>query len=362
MSGIGLRDGTSRLKLGVFSLNCSGGGNPSTYPRDYRVSWEHTSAIARRADAIGFDFLVPVAKWRGYGGDTDFYGESYETLTWAAGIAAQTSNITVCSTCHIPVIHPSFIAKATATIDAISNSRFALNVVMGWYPLEIGQFGIEPSEHDIRYEHGAEWIEVLKRLWTEDEPFDYDGRWTKIKSGLSKPKPQVQPLVINAGTSPAGIDFAAKHCDLLFASRNTVAGTKAFVDKAKGVAREKYGREMKVINVGQVICAPTEAEARARQQAILAAADKVAVENFMKFLGLQSASFDETLLEHRELFVTGGAGFPMVGTPDQIVAQMGEMAEAGIDGFALVFYDYYPELGFFGDHVMPLLRKEGLHV
>lgn len=361
MSGLGLRSSSSRLTLGVFSMNCSGGTNPSTLPRDYRVSWEHTSSIARRADAIGFDFLIPVAKWRGFGGETDYYGESYETLTWAAGIAAQTSRITVASTVHVPVIHPAFVAKATATIDAIANGRFALNVVMGWYPPEIGQFGLVPAEHDIRYEHGAEWLGVLRRFWTEDEPFNFDGNWTKVIDGLSKPKPAVQPLVLNAGTSPAGIDFAARQCDVLLASRNTVEGTKEFVANAKAVAREKYGRDLKVLNVGQVICAPTEAEAIQRQQAILGAADKVAVENFMKFLGLKSQSFDETLLAHRELFVTGAAGFPLVGTPEQVVQKMGDMADAGIDGFALGFFDYYDELGFFGDNVLPLLRKAGLH-
>lgn len=358
----GLRDSKSRLKLGVFSLNCSGGINPSKLPRDYRMSWEHTSAIARRAEDIGFEFVLPVSKWRGFGGETDFYGESYETLTWAAGIAAQTSTITVASTVLTSVIHPTFVAKATATIDAIANGRSALNVVMGWYPPEIGQFGVEPAEHDTRYERGAEWLGALRRLWTEDAPFSLDGQWTKIVGGLSKPKPINQPLVMNAGTSPAGIQFAARQCDLLLASRNTVEGTKAFVDNVKGTARERYGRELRVINVGQVICAPTEAEALQRRNAIFEAADKVAVENFMKSAGLQSASYDEkTLREHRELFVTAAGGFPMVGTPDQVVAKMADMAEAGVDGFALGFFDYYDELGFFGENVMPLLRKAGLH-
>ncbi|MFA5122322.1 LLM class flavin-dependent oxidoreductase [Zavarzinia sp.] len=362
MVGGRLANADSRLKLGVFSMNCSGGTSASTLPRDYRVTWEHSSAIVRRAEAIGFDFVIPVAKWRGFGGETDFYGESFETLTWAAGIAAQTSAITVVATCHVPVIHPTFVAKAGATVDAISGGRFALNVVMGWYPAELGQFGIEPAEHDIRYAHGAEWLTALKRLWTEDAPFDFDGRWTRISDGLSKPKPVHPPQIINAGTSPAGIDFAARQCDILLASRNTLDGTKAFVDTVKDTARERHGRSLRVLNVGQVICAPTEAEALARKQAILDSVDKVAAENFMKFLGLKSNSYDETLLVYRELFVTAAGGFPLVGTPEQVARQMGEMAAAGIDGFALGFYDYYDELGFFGENVMPLLRKAGLHV
>jgi len=360
MSGA-LRNSKSRLKLGLFSMNCSGGLNPSKLPRNYHLSWEHTSSIAKRAEDIGFEFLVPVAKWRGWGGETDFWGSSYETLTWAAGIAAQTSTITVAATCHIPVIHPAFVAKAGATIDAIANGRFALNVVMGWSPAEIGQFGLVPAEHDARYEHGAEWLDALKRLWTEDDPVDFDGKWIKIMNGLSKPKPTGQPLVMNAGQSPAGIDFAARQCDILLATRNGVEGTKAFIDNAKGLARDRYGRKLSVLNVGHVICAPTEADARKRERAILEAADMVGVDNALKTLAVKSQSYDETIRRFRELFVTAGGGFPLVGTPDRIVQQMGEMAEAGVDGFALGFYDYYDELAFFNENVMPLLRKAGLH-
>ena len=115
-------------------------------------------------------------------------------MTWAAGIAAQTSTITVASTCHTPVIHPTFVAKAGATVDAIANGRFALNVVMGWYPAEIGQFGLEPAEHDIRYEQGAEWLDALKRLWTLDEPINFDGKWIKIMNPIGiKLGPKVLP-------------------------------------------------------------------------------------------------------------------------------------------------------------------------
>lgn len=356
-----LADSPSTLALGVFSFNCSGGLNITTQPRKYHVGWEHTSAIAQQAERMGFEFVLPVAKWRGYGGETDFYGESYETLTWAAGIAAVTSRITVGATVHVPVIHPTFVAKAGATVDHISGGRLALNVVMGWYPLEIGQFGLRPADHDIRYEHGDEWVTLLKRLWTEDEPFDHDGKWTSAWSALSKPKPVRRPLLINAGTSPAGVDFTARQCDITLSSRNTIEGSDAFVADIKARAREGHGRDLRVVNVAHVICADTEKEAWRRRELLAEHGDEVAADNFMRFLGIGSQSYEETLRLYRDYFYTSGAALPLIGTPEQVTEQMIAASNAGFDGLALGFFDYLDEMAAFDETVMPLLRDAGIH-
>src|SRR6476620_7319384 len=91
-----------KLKLGVFSINCSNGVNISHAPTTHKITWEHQIEIARRADAMGFELLLPVARWRGFGGTTDFNGESFETYTWAAGLAQATRNIMVAATSHVP--------------------------------------------------------------------------------------------------------------------------------------------------------------------------------------------------------------------------------------------------------------------
>ena len=100
-----------KLKLGVFGVNCSYGVNISHAPTTYKVTWEHTSEIVRRADAMGFELALPVARWRGFGGTTDFNGESFETYTWAAGLAQATSNIMVAATSHVPTVHPIVAAN-----------------------------------------------------------------------------------------------------------------------------------------------------------------------------------------------------------------------------------------------------------
>ena len=73
-------------------------------------------------------------------------------------------------------MHPVAVAKMGATIDHISNGRFALNVVAGWFKNEFDMFGAGMRPHDDRYAYAAEWIDVM-RLWIEEEAFDYEGEY-----------------------------------------------------------------------------------------------------------------------------------------------------------------------------------------
>jgi hypothetical protein len=86
-----------KMKLGLFGTNCSYGLIMSHAPSTYEVTWEHTKKIALRAEELGFEALVPIARWRGFGGSTYFYGNCFETYTWAAGRIG----------CHAPSSHAS---------------------------------------------------------------------------------------------------------------------------------------------------------------------------------------------------------------------------------------------------------------
>lgn len=111
------------MKLGLFGFNCSGGLIMSHAPSSFEITWEHQKSIARQADQLGFEALVPVARWKGFGGSTNFNGNCFETYTWAAGISEATENIAVASTSHLPTVHPIVAAKAATTIDRISGGR-----------------------------------------------------------------------------------------------------------------------------------------------------------------------------------------------------------------------------------------------
>src|SRR5207247_9586793 len=83
------------LKIGLFGCNCSSGRAVTLVPERWTGSWEDNLKLARMADAAGVDFLLPVARWKGYGGDTDYMGTALEPLTWATGLLGSTQRIPV---------------------------------------------------------------------------------------------------------------------------------------------------------------------------------------------------------------------------------------------------------------------------
>src|SRR6478735_1601165 len=85
----------NRLKLGLFGANCSSGRAVTMVPERWSGNWEDCLRLARMADDAGIEFMLPVGRWKGYGGDTDYQGETLETITWASGLLAATRRLTV---------------------------------------------------------------------------------------------------------------------------------------------------------------------------------------------------------------------------------------------------------------------------
>ena len=313
-----------KLKLGVFGINCSYGVNISHAPTTYKVTWEHTSEIVKRADAMGFELALPVARWRGFGGTTDFNGESFETYSWAAGLAQATKTIMVAATSHVPTVHPIVAAKQATTIDHISNGRFALNLVMGWFTPEMEMFQGSQRAHDDRYRYGAEWLGIVKRLWTEEEPFDFESADFHIKQAQAHPKPiqKPHPVLINAGHSPAATEFSAREVDFSFVGFDSIDQVKAVAARMRAKARADYQRDIGVCTSALIVCRETEAEARQVYRSIIEHGDWVAAGNLMKVLGIESQSFNNRIDKHRERIVAGWGTNPIIGTPEQVTAQL----------------------------------------
>jgi len=218
MSSSNALHGGNRFKLGLFGLNVDNACAITTIDGVFRPTWPNVRTLTALADAAGFEALVPVARWRGFGGATNFNGACFETFTWAAGVGGATERAAVFATSHVPTLHPIVAAKQATTVDHITNGRFALNIVCGWFEPELEMFGAPIMEHDERYAYATEWLDVLKRLWTTEEEFDYDGRYFHIKRGFHQPKPIQRPFppIMNAGGSGIGRHFATKHCDMIF--------------------------------------------------------------------------------------------------------------------------------------------------
>ena len=356
-----LFDPRQRLKLGIFGTNVSNGCSISTAPSSFQPTWAHNLEIAQQADALGLEALVPVGRWKGFGGVTDFNGECMEVYTWAAALAARTERIMVFATSHVPTVHPIFAAKQAATIDHISAGRFGINIVCGWFTPEMEMFGARQLEHDERYARATEWVQVCRRLWREQD-FDYAGRYYQVRGGYLLPKPLRPggPVLINAGVSPAGIDFAAREMDVNFAIVGDLEQGRAAIAATRAKARE-YGREIRIMTSAAMVCRDTEAEARRDWQRIVEQGDYGALENLLSTFGVQSRSMTEA--ESRALterFIVGWGGYPLVGTPEQVVAEMDRLADIGVDILLLSWLDYLPELQHFGAEVLPLMQQAGL--
>lgn len=353
--------GPHRLKLGVFSTNADGGLAITTVPERWRASWQGNLEVARAGDAAGLDFLLPIARWAGFGGETRAREWSFETFTWAAGLATATRNIAVFATVHVPLVHPVYAAKALATVDHISGGRAGLNIVCGWNPAEFAMFGATPDARG--YDRAREWLEVVERAYAAAEPFDYEGAYYRLKGVVSRPASlQVpRPVTMNAAFGAPGRDFAAAHCDYLFSTFSDIEDGRGHLADIAARA-DRAGRTVGVCTVAHVVCRASQDEAEAYYaDYALHRADHAAVEAHMAGKKQFAVSHDARAFDrYRQRFAGGAGTYPLIGTPERIAGDMAAIAAQGWQGIALSFVDYAAELPAFCASVLPLLCEAGL--
>jgi dimethylsulfone monooxygenase len=359
---------TRRLKLGTFQTNLDSGCVMSELYGRLDLTWANTVALAKLSEEMEFEALVPVARWHGWGGKTNPQGPGFEAYTWAAGIAAQVPKVGVVSTSHITINHPVVSAKQSAVIDHISDGRFILNIVTGWVQPEIEMFGQPFLSHEDRYACAEEWVSIVKRLWTEDDSFDHEGRFYKIKKGYLAPKPiqHPYPAIMNAGASELGRHYAVKHCDLVFTVIRTggLDECRAHVQAYHKLARETYNRDIKVWTLVNIVQGETEKEARdfynyyVHQQG-----DWEAAKNMVEIFSLDTNKRNvspERIKPLQEAFIQGWGGLPVVGTREQVVDTLATLSKAGLDGLLVAFPRYEEGMRDFRDKTYPLLKEAGL--
>lgn len=359
------RAAKNKMMLGLFIPLQQGAWTPSKASRGTDWSFEYNAECAVRADELGFDLVFGLAQWLGkggLGGEIRFRENTQDPLLVTAGLAALTKNIMLISTVHVLYgWHPLLLAKYAATLDHMTEGRWGINMVTGIKKEDFAMFGLEHVEHDLRYEMADEFVDVMKMLWTTDENINFHGRFYEMEKGFVSPKPiHGRPIIVNATSSGAGQRFAEKHSDIMFitrpASKDVFAAIGERNELIKREARQA-GREMKTIINPHVICADTEKEARARRQHFIDTADEVALENFFKLItGGDTVSWKGAVKD--DLAV--GGNMQVVGTPEQVVEQFVKLSEAGCDGIQVNFFDYFPDLEYFGEKVLPLMKEAGL--
>ena len=190
----------------------------------------------------------------------------------AMGLA--TTNLGIGGTYSTTYHHPYHVARLFATVDHMTNGRSALNVVTSLNDAEAQNFGLlEHSDHDVRYDQAEEFMEIATALWGSWESdalildsnsgqfadgdkvnaINYDGLWFKSRGPLTVPHcPQVKPVIIQAGQSPRGREFAAKWAELIFVIFPTLETNKKFYTDIKHKIIS-YGRDPQKVLVAPAI-------------------------------------------------------------------------------------------------------------
>jgi FMNH2-dependent dimethyl sulfone monooxygenase len=352
----------NKIKLGIFGPNVNNSCSMTVADTTFVPEFKQNVKIAKMMENAGYECIVPVARWRGFGGPSNFNGRCMETYTWAAAIAAVTKNIYLFCTSHVPTMHPIVASKMLSTIDDISKGRIGLNTVVGWFPREMEMFNGKKMEHDQGYRYATEWLEVVLKMWSE-QYFDYQGEFFEIKDGWQEPKPSQnpRPVLISAGTSKAGRNFAARFTDFNFGFVESHEHAREWTNQIKKYAWDEYQREINTFTTSFVVCRPTEKEARefydyyVREQG-----DWEVANTICDMFGIQSSSnSQEFLTKARENFIAGWGGWPFVGTPEQVAEEMIRLSNSGLSGTLISFLDYMEEMPYFNENVLPLLEQAG---
>ncbi|HUB76690.1 MAG TPA: LLM class flavin-dependent oxidoreductase [Solirubrobacteraceae bacterium] len=354
------------LKLGIFGTNLRGGVTLAEFDGNIEATWAETLRYAQIADRLDLEAVIPVARWRGYGGDHNLGERSFETFTWTTGLLAGTRRIQVFATCHVPIWHPVVVAKMAATADHVSGGRFGLNIVAGWSQAELGMFGVTLAEHDARYEAADEWAQVLERLWTADERFDWHGEHYDVPGAFSDPKPLQRPwpTIMNAGTSGAGRAFAVKHSDLIFAGLTAIDRAQAQIDEIKAQARDAGREDFAIFGRAHILIRDSAEEARAEFERIhWADADVAGARNVTNIVSANSGStpFDE-MKEKQTLqgMIAGFWALPLVGTADDVAQGLIDLHARGLDGVALSWPYFDEGLRQLEEQILPRLIDAGI--
>jgi FMNH2-dependent dimethyl sulfone monooxygenase len=360
--------GGNALKLGLFGANCSSGRSYITAPERWDTSWDNNVKLAQMADDLGLECMVPIARWKGYGGESNPNGTSWESITWACGLLAATRRINVFATVHVPLNHPIVAAKQMATADHIGRGRFGVNVVCGWNDDEFRMFGVTKKEHDVRYEQGSEWWTIVKKIWAGGGPFEFEGEHYQLHGVEGSPMPYrgQAPVMMNAGSSPSGRAFAIRYSDLHFDGVKLPEESIDRIAETKRLARDA-GREVQVWTPIGVVCRPTQREAEQFTEYVVENADHGAVGHLAELHERDAAgreddqgAFRRSGEGPRERQVLARGNFCAIGDPDRVAEQLARLRNVGFDGLVLNFVNYLDEFPYFAGEVLPRLERMGI--
>ncbi|OBG87288.1 monooxygenase [Mycobacterium sp. E802] len=214
----------------------------------------------------------------------------FEPITLLTAMATVTEHVGLIATATTGYIEPYTLARSFASLDHISGGRAGWNIVTSAGEDEAANFGVEGiPDHAGRYRRAAEFVDVATALWDswEDDALvldestgifanpervhriDHDGEHFTVRGPLNSPRSvQGRPLLVQAGSSESGKDFAARYAEAIFTAQRSVADGKAFYRDVKARA-VKFGRgadEVKILPGVVPFIGPTEEAALELEQ------------------------------------------------------------------------------------------------
>ena len=341
--------------FGVFLPVANGGWIVSKTTPALDGLYAQNRAAAVAADQIGMDFIMSMAKFRGFGGETDHWGTALESVTLMAALAEATKRVRIWATVHPLLQNPAVAAKMIATLDHVSGGRAGLNIVAGAYKAEFDQMSAwdDSLSHDDRYALAEEWTTIVKRLWAQDS-VDFEGRYFTMKDCQSRPKPisRPRPELICAGMSDRGFQFSVHEADACFIGGRSRGDYRDASRRAKALA-SSLGKSVGVYAMCTVIHAESDAGAEALARRYAEGADMGAILAMLESWGVPADRLQATA-EKQGAFMTQ----TVIGSPTTCREQLQAfMTDCELDGLMLIFPDYVEGLAMFGDEVLPRLRE-----
>lgn len=351
-----------QIKFAYWVPNVSGGLVTSDI--EQRTSWdfEYNKKLAQTAENNGFEYALSQVRYMAsYGAEFQ-----HESTAFSLALLGATEKLKVIAAIHPGLWHPAVLAKFGATADHLSGGRFAINVVSGWFAGEFKALGEPWLEHDERYRRSAEFLEVIRKIWTEDN-VDYGGDFYRVRDFTLKPKPlntpeRPNPELFQGGNSTAARSNGGRFADWYFSNGKDFDGVTEQVDDLRAVARA-HDREVKFGLNGFIIARDTEAEARDTLREIIEKANRPAVEGFRDSVqqagastsdgkGMWAESSFEDLVQYNDGFKT-----KLIGTPEQVAERIVAYKRLGVDLVLGGFLHFQEEIEYFGARVLPLVRE-----
>jgi alkanesulfonate monooxygenase len=327
---------------------------------------EYMVQIARAAEQLGFyGVLTPTGVW------------CEDAWLVTAALTRETERLRYIVAFRPGITSPTLSAQMAGTFQGLSRGRLLLNVVTGGHSDELRRFG-DFMPHDERYARCDEFLAVVRGAWGE-KPFDFAGQYYTVEGSTVFSRPDPPPDIYFGGSSPAAIRVAAKRADVYLSFGEPPDQMQEKIDWVRSVARAqdrtlRFGMRIHVITRDRAEDAWTEAarligfasaEELATTQGTLAVSESVGQRRQQALLDRYRRSRNPRDLEiYPNLWagiglLRGGAGTAMVGSHDQVADLIEDYASRGVEEFIMSGYPHLEEAYWFGEGVLPELRRRG---